>query len=186
MHIGYWCESRKERDHLEDQDVGGLTILKWILQGNGSGLLHNASTNYATACPPSRHITCCKTTRIVDLIWQGNGPIRYEETCPDFFFFTARVHTTKSTVNILAANTHCKCFLKIAEVTHFFLYAEPFVPEVCTTLCAVLYLDRFNIRLGWISRVACCILLCPAPALLGVDISPRVWRVTILAMFSNF
>jgi hypothetical protein len=30
------------------------------------------------------------------------------------FFFTARVHTTKSTVNILAANTHYKYFLKIA------------------------------------------------------------------------
>jgi hypothetical protein len=36
-----------------------------------------------------------------------------------FFFFTARVHTTKSSVKILAANTHCKYFLKIAEVTPF-------------------------------------------------------------------
>jgi hypothetical protein len=31
MHIGYWWESQKERDHWEDQDVGGWTILKWIL-----------------------------------------------------------------------------------------------------------------------------------------------------------
>jgi hypothetical protein len=31
-HIGYWWESQKERDHWEDQDVGGLTILKWILE----------------------------------------------------------------------------------------------------------------------------------------------------------
>jgi hypothetical protein len=23
MHIGYWWESQKERDHYEDQDVGG-------------------------------------------------------------------------------------------------------------------------------------------------------------------
>jgi hypothetical protein len=23
MHIGYWWESQKERDHQEDQDVGG-------------------------------------------------------------------------------------------------------------------------------------------------------------------
>jgi hypothetical protein len=49
-------------------------------------------------------------------------------------FFTARVHTTKSTIKILAANMHCKYLLKIAEITHFFLYAEPLVPEVCTTL----------------------------------------------------
>jgi hypothetical protein len=30
MHIGYWWERQKERDHLED--VGGWTILKWILE----------------------------------------------------------------------------------------------------------------------------------------------------------
>jgi hypothetical protein len=28
MHIGYWWESQKKRD----QDVGGWTILKWILE----------------------------------------------------------------------------------------------------------------------------------------------------------
>jgi hypothetical protein len=33
MHIGYWWESQKERDHWEDQDVGGWTILKWLLMG---------------------------------------------------------------------------------------------------------------------------------------------------------
>jgi hypothetical protein len=27
-HIGYWWENQKERDHKEDQDVGGWTILK--------------------------------------------------------------------------------------------------------------------------------------------------------------
>jgi hypothetical protein len=50
MHIEYWWESQKERDHLEDQDVDGWTIfqkerdhledqdvdgwtiLKWILE----------------------------------------------------------------------------------------------------------------------------------------------------------
>jgi hypothetical protein len=31
-HIGYWWESQKERDHVEDQDVDGWTILKWILE----------------------------------------------------------------------------------------------------------------------------------------------------------
>jgi hypothetical protein len=28
VHIGYWLERQKERDHWEDQDVGGWTILK--------------------------------------------------------------------------------------------------------------------------------------------------------------
>jgi hypothetical protein len=32
MHIGYLWESQKERDHWEDQDVDGWTILKWILE----------------------------------------------------------------------------------------------------------------------------------------------------------
>jgi hypothetical protein len=32
MHIGYWWEIQKEKDHREDQDVGGWTILKWILE----------------------------------------------------------------------------------------------------------------------------------------------------------
>jgi hypothetical protein len=32
IHIGYQWESRKEGDHWEDQDVGGWTILKWILK----------------------------------------------------------------------------------------------------------------------------------------------------------
>jgi hypothetical protein len=32
MHVGYWCEIQKERDHWEDQDVGEGTILKWILR----------------------------------------------------------------------------------------------------------------------------------------------------------
>jgi hypothetical protein len=30
-HIGYWWESQRERDHYEDQDVGGCIILGWIL-----------------------------------------------------------------------------------------------------------------------------------------------------------
>jgi hypothetical protein len=32
MHIGYWWESEKERDHWEDQDEGGRIILKWIVE----------------------------------------------------------------------------------------------------------------------------------------------------------
>jgi hypothetical protein len=33
MHIRYWWESQKVRDHWEDQDVGEWTIIKWILEG---------------------------------------------------------------------------------------------------------------------------------------------------------
>jgi hypothetical protein len=29
MHVRYWWESQKEREHWEGQDVGGWTILKW-------------------------------------------------------------------------------------------------------------------------------------------------------------
>jgi hypothetical protein len=32
MHIGYWWESQKERDHYEDQGVGGRTLLQQILE----------------------------------------------------------------------------------------------------------------------------------------------------------
>jgi hypothetical protein len=32
MHKVYWWEIQKERDHWQDQDVGGRTILKWILE----------------------------------------------------------------------------------------------------------------------------------------------------------
>jgi hypothetical protein len=61
-------------------------------------------------------MSCKRMLKYRILKWnlQGNGPIRHVETGPDFFF-TARVHTTEYTVKILAANTHCKYFLKIAE-----------------------------------------------------------------------
>jgi hypothetical protein len=32
MHVEYWWESQKGRDHYEDQDVGGWIILKWIFE----------------------------------------------------------------------------------------------------------------------------------------------------------
>jgi hypothetical protein len=32
FHIGFRRESRKERNHYKDPDVGGRMILKWILQ----------------------------------------------------------------------------------------------------------------------------------------------------------
>jgi hypothetical protein len=35
IHIGYWWESQKERKHWKDQDVGGWTVLEWILDTMG-------------------------------------------------------------------------------------------------------------------------------------------------------
>jgi hypothetical protein len=32
MHIEFWSESQKERDHKEDLDVDGRSILEWILE----------------------------------------------------------------------------------------------------------------------------------------------------------
>jgi hypothetical protein len=32
IHIGYWWESQMEGDHWKDQDVGGWSIIKWILE----------------------------------------------------------------------------------------------------------------------------------------------------------
>jgi hypothetical protein len=37
MHIGYWWESQKERDHWGDRDVDGWTIFKYILQRDRMG-----------------------------------------------------------------------------------------------------------------------------------------------------
>jgi hypothetical protein len=31
IRVGYYWESQKERDHKEDQELGGWMILKWIL-----------------------------------------------------------------------------------------------------------------------------------------------------------
>jgi hypothetical protein len=35
MHIGFWWESHKGRDHWEELDVGGWIILKLILERMG-------------------------------------------------------------------------------------------------------------------------------------------------------
>jgi hypothetical protein len=36
MHIGYWWESQKERDHWEDQDVRGVDNIKMDLREIGT------------------------------------------------------------------------------------------------------------------------------------------------------
>jgi hypothetical protein len=38
IHIGYWWETQKVRDHWEDQDVSGWTILTWILEIGCDGM----------------------------------------------------------------------------------------------------------------------------------------------------
>jgi hypothetical protein len=48
MHMGYWWEIQKERDHWEYQNVGGWTISKWVLEKQGevtenSGPRHGSS-----------------------------------------------------------------------------------------------------------------------------------------------
>jgi hypothetical protein len=32
MHVGFWWESQKERDHEEDIGIGGSLILKLVLE----------------------------------------------------------------------------------------------------------------------------------------------------------
>jgi hypothetical protein len=32
MHVGYWWENQKEKDHWDDRDLGGWTIAKWNLE----------------------------------------------------------------------------------------------------------------------------------------------------------
>jgi hypothetical protein len=44
---------------------------------------------------------------------------------PALLFFTARVYTTKYTVKILAAKTHSKYFLKIAEHGQYSSLPDP-------------------------------------------------------------
>jgi hypothetical protein len=97
---------------------------------------------------------------VIVTFYSDKGMVRSDMSKPALIFFTAGKN--------------------IAEFTNFFCTRNPIVPEVCTTLRSAhnsrVSLDRFN---------PCCGLH-TALALLGVDISPRVWQVTILAMFSNF
>jgi hypothetical protein len=62
-------------------------------------------------------------------------------------FFTARVHTTKSTVKILAANTHCKYFLKIAEVTQFFCTRKRLYQRVVQPFLALIAAVRQTVSI---------------------------------------
>jgi hypothetical protein len=58
--------------------------------------------------------------------WTHKGMVRSDISKPAMIFlFTARVHTTKSTVKILAAKSHCKYFLKIAEHCQYCNLPDP-------------------------------------------------------------
>jgi hypothetical protein len=70
------------------------------------------------------------------------------------FIFTARVHTTKSTVKILAANTHCKYFLKIAEFTHISVLGTACIRGLYNPLCRLMSrLLQHSPRLSQLYRV---------------------------------
>jgi hypothetical protein len=56
------------------------------------------------------------TEDLIEMCTTYKRMVRSDMSKPDLiFFFNTRVHKTKSTDKILAANTHCKYFLKIAE-----------------------------------------------------------------------
>jgi hypothetical protein len=82
--------------------LSGSTHLRCGFNSHGACLLRAHCLRYTKNCPTYK------------------GMVRSDMSKPALIFFTARVHTTKYTIKILAANTHCKYFLKIAEVTHFF------------------------------------------------------------------
>jgi hypothetical protein len=46
MHVGYWWECQKGRDHCEDKDVDGWTILKLILDRMGWRGLDRSGSEY--------------------------------------------------------------------------------------------------------------------------------------------
>jgi hypothetical protein len=99
------------------------------------------------------------------------------------FFFTARVHTTKSTVKILAANTHCKYF--------FFKLQKLLIFSVRGTACTRgLYNPLYRLMsrpLQHSPRLSQPVLrVALLPALWGVDISTdRSDELQLLAFAST-
>jgi hypothetical protein len=90
MQIGYWWESQKERDHYEDQEVGGMIILKQILETNNSGgvgWIGPASDRDAvTNLPVGKLLSVCTNWGPLE---KGSAPWGYfrrpsniKQTCP--------------------------------------------------------------------------------------------------------
>jgi hypothetical protein len=76
-------------------------------------------TRGGVTTPPSKLRNVTQILRLVS--WNKLAKVRADMSKPALIRPppppTARVHTTKSTIKILATNTHCKYFLKIAKVT---------------------------------------------------------------------
>jgi hypothetical protein len=119
----------------------------------------------------------CKATSLK--LDSHKGMVRSDMSKPALIFFSLQEYTQQNPLKIVATNTHCKYFLKIAEITNFSVRGTACTKCFYNPLCRLMSRPLQHSP----RRIACCILL---PALLGVDISPRVWQVTILAMFSNF
>jgi hypothetical protein len=75
MRIGYWWESHKERDHREDQGVGGWTILELNLENLISFILirHTNNIMKTTQFRPVSHWTelCCLLNDLRRIGWYG-------------------------------------------------------------------------------------------------------------------
>jgi hypothetical protein len=83
-----------------------------------------------TQCSDGRTIPRDRWKRV----YSHKGMVRSDTSKPAMIFFlTARVHTTKSTIKILAANTHCKHFffklLNIANIVTCQTLGEMFTPS---------------------------------------------------------
>jgi hypothetical protein len=65
-YIGFWCETLRERDHLEGQGVDGRIILRWIFRKWDVGLWTGLSWPRIGTCggecgnEPSGSIKCGK------------------------------------------------------------------------------------------------------------------------------
>jgi hypothetical protein len=71
MYIGYWWESQEERYHWGNKDLGGWTILKWILE-RWDGILEvegGSSGSHSLENSVSKRLwTCHKTDYYLNLI----------------------------------------------------------------------------------------------------------------------
>jgi hypothetical protein len=87
------------------------------------------------------------------------GMVQSNMSKPTLIVFTARIHTTKSTVKILSANTHWKYFLKNAENDQFSSLSDPWrnvhpLQRQCSTQHATLLAQAKIPMLRWRDNTA--------------------------------